>query len=271
MTPPKQIANLLFFTAKKSKLVGARPDALEVQPTPNRDHWRLPSGMTLQSLSYHPSASAEPTKTIETRCSGQSKWPEYNCWQHMKRRCLDPRSTYYGARGITVCQEWQDSFQAFIEHIGRRPSPKHSIERKDVNGNYEPGNVEWATPKTQGRNRRNNVLLEYKGETLCVSEWAERLGIPWYIIGHRLRWGWSTEKALETPHVKFSNYTRRAPAVMENHRFGRLVVIQRDGTLYPTKYVCQCDCGRTVSVRQTNLVAGRSKSCGCVNAERAAR
>jgi hypothetical protein len=82
---------------------------------------------------------------------------EYDAWQAMKQRCSNPRlRTWkdYGGRGIRVCDEWRASFFAFFDHIGPRPSSKHSVDRIDVNGHYEPGNVRWATPLEQARNRR---------------------------------------------------------------------------------------------------------------------
>lgn len=82
---------------------------------------------------------------------------EYDAWVDMKRRCLNykaPNFKNYGGRGIRVCDAWVDSFEAFIEHIGPRPSLKHSIDRIDNDGHYEPGNVRWATMSAQLFNRR---------------------------------------------------------------------------------------------------------------------
>lgn len=88
--------------------------------------------------------------------------PEYGAWCQMKHRCTNPKSQAwhnYGGRGITVCDEWQKSFTAFFEHIGARPGRGWSVDRIDNNGNYEPGNVRWATAKMQANNSRNKKCL----------------------------------------------------------------------------------------------------------------
>lgn len=125
--------------------------------------------------------------------------PEYAAWKDMRRRCSSVSCREYiryGARGITVCAEWLHDFAAFLAHVGPRPSPLHSIDRIDVDGNYEPGNVRWATKKEQSRNRRDNVFLTVGGETLCIAAWAERTGIPEGTVHSRLRRGWSAECVL---------------------------------------------------------------------------
>ncbi len=81
---------------------------------------------------------------------------EYKTWASMKQRCYNPNSNFYhryGGRGITVCDRWRDSFEAFLDDIGLKPSRKHSIDRIDGEGNYEPGNVRWASPSVQQNNR----------------------------------------------------------------------------------------------------------------------
>lgn len=89
---------------------------------------------------------------------GMEKRAEYLCWWNMLDRCLNPNSRmfkYYGARGITVCLRWR-TFAAFFNDMGHRPSPKHSIDRKNNDGNYEPSNCRWATKKEQMNNTRRN-------------------------------------------------------------------------------------------------------------------
>lgn len=93
--------------------------------------------------------------------AGSKRTAEYRAWALMLRRCNNPNShefKYYGGRGITVCAEWLNSYEAFLAHLGRRPSPQHSVDRfPDNNGNYEPGNVRWATRHQQSLNQRRNA------------------------------------------------------------------------------------------------------------------
>lgn len=133
------------------------------------------------------------------RTHGMHRSPEYTAWQGMWRRCTDPkveRYPNYGGRGISVCDRWK-SFENFYADMGDRPEGM-SIERKETNGNYEPGNCRWATSKEQGRNRTTNRVIEYNGERKCVSEWCEQLGIPISTFTHRLRRGMPLEQVFDT-------------------------------------------------------------------------
>lgn len=127
---------------------------------------------------------------------------EYGIWSGMVSRCHNPkhrRFSDYGGRGIKVCERWRSSYENFLADMGRKPSPKHTIDRRDNDGNYEPGNCRWATRVEQGRNRSNNHMLTWRGETLCIAEWAERTGLPPRRIASRISRGWSTDRALGTP------------------------------------------------------------------------
>lgn len=123
----------------------------------------------------------------------------YVSWSAMKQRCAESSLSpqYYRDKGIRVCERWQNSFEAFLEDMGERPSKQHSIDRIDVNGDYCPGNCRWATPQEQARNKTVNVILTHNGESKCITEWAEQLGFDSGIIRDRLRLGWSIADALK--------------------------------------------------------------------------
>ncbi len=126
-------------------------------------------------------------------------------WMNMLQRCYNPKSEKfpsYGARGITVCQRWRDSFLNFLEDMGEAP-PGMTIDRVDNDGDYEAGNCRWATLKQQGRNRRNNRYITANGVTMTLAEWAEKTGIPNFRIQQRIDvQGWTPERAVSTPARK---------------------------------------------------------------------
>lgn len=114
------------------------------------------------------------------RTHGLSFTPTERIWRGMITRCHNPNATSYeryGGRGIIVCERWRNSVLAFVEDMGLRPSSRHSIDRIDSNGNYEPGNCRWITSGEQRRNRKDVHLLTYCGKTQCLSDWARDLEI----------------------------------------------------------------------------------------------
>lgn len=124
---------------------------------------------------------------------------EYRSWERMRRRCFEEshdRWKHYGGRGITVCPQWRDDFMQFLSDMGVKPTPKHTIERNDVNGNYEPGNCRWATMAEQARNMRRSVYVEYEGERLLLIDLCARLGLKAGIVRGRMKMGWSLDRAV---------------------------------------------------------------------------
>lgn len=143
---------------------------------------------------------ADEVRGDHNRTHGMTGSPEYRTWNSMWARCTNPlieRYPRYGGRGITVCDRWK-SFENFYEDMGPRPSLNHSIERDDVDGNYEPGNCRWATKKEQGRNTSTNLFVEYRGERKCVAQWCEETGIPYATFIQRLRRGLPLDQVFET-------------------------------------------------------------------------
>jgi hypothetical protein len=142
---------------------------------------------------------------------------EYRSWQAMVKRCTNPKCDdykNYGARGITVCARWMD-VRSFIADMGPRPSPRHSIDRINNDGNYEPGNCRWATRREQCQNTRANRVVEAFGVSRCVAEWADETGLAAGLISGRLARGWPPELALTSaPSFKRKRvqtyYTERA-------------------------------------------------------------
>lgn len=151
------------------------------------------------------------TKTKHGHAGGvhQKSTKEYLTWSGMRRRCTCKTSQdydRYGGRGISVCDRWLNSFQNFFDDMGFAPSPKHSIDRINNDGNYEPGNCRWATPKEQGRNTRKNRFITFNGKTQTVSAWEEDTGIKGSLIVTRIdALQWSVEKALTTSPENYKN------------------------------------------------------------------
>jgi len=126
---------------------------------------------------------------------------EYHSWVAMKQRCSEGKtcSINYWDRGIRVCQQWEDSFEAFHRDMGNAPSPWHSIDRINNDGDYTPENCRWATPKEQLNNTRVTVVLDYDGKKKTLTEWSSITGFKKTTIQMRLARGWSVKDALTKP------------------------------------------------------------------------
>lgn len=144
-------------------------------------------------------------KSLQTH--GQAKGEHrriYNIYYGIKKRCCKKREKSYkryGGRGITICDEWRDSFEAFYEWaVSHGYSDDLTIDRIDVNGDYCPENCRWVDIKKQCNNRRNNHLITYNGKTQTVAQWAAEYGINYRKLNDRInKLRWSIEKALTTP------------------------------------------------------------------------
>ena len=123
----------------------------------------------------------------------------YQCWQDMRQRCTNPAAKQfknYGARGISVCERWEKSFQAFFEDMGQKPDGM-TLDRIDNSDGYTPTNCRWATPSEQRLNQRNCVYLEHEGKRLTVEQWGRHLGRHPTTIRSRLKAGWELKDVLD--------------------------------------------------------------------------
>ena len=134
---------------------------------------------------------------------GMRQSSEYRAWNGMKQRCFNPnhkRYSDYGGRGITVCDRWLNSFENFFADMGTKPSPKHSLDRIDNDGDYSAENCRWATKAEQQNNQRNNKpLITIGKETYTIVQWENKMGYGARVIQGRLNLGWSEYKAVMTP------------------------------------------------------------------------
>ena len=164
---------------------------------------RIKAGWTVED------ALARPIR----RANGlyRNQRPLYFTWKQMRARCQSPGNAKYpayGARGIRVCDRWQD-FETFAADMGVRPSPAHTLDRIDNDGNYGPENCRWATVKEQQRNRRDNHVLTALGHSRTISEWSELTGINQGTLWNRIHGGWDHARAVTTPARPLRIYTWR--------------------------------------------------------------
>lgn len=193
-------------------------------------------------------------------------------YNHMKERCANPnnkRYDRYGGRGIKVCEEWLNDYYAFekwaLENGWREGL---AIDRIDNDGNYEPTNCRFVTTAENNQNRRTSRFYTYQGRTMNLMQWCNELNLNYHTIKYRLIRGWTFEHAITEPIIK------RNRAELNGQRFGRLVVLKYAGDEYigkdnNSRYVCKCDCGNEVIVGANKLKIGHTKSCGCLQKEKA--
>ena len=131
---------------------------------------------------------------------GKTGTKVYRIWKNMKVRCYSKNNHHYnnyGNRGIKICDKWRNSFPEFFKDMGEPPTKVHSIERIDNNGDYTPENCKWATPYEQSRNSRQNNCITFKGETLCLTDWAKKIKMNRATLLSRInRNKWPIERAL---------------------------------------------------------------------------
>lgn len=156
-------------------------------------------------------------KSAATRRHGHSRrnglrTAEYRAWTNMIERCANPEATHYcryGGRGISVCRQWSGAggFDVFLLDVGCRPTHKHTLDRIDNSGNYEPGNVRWATRKEQSRNTSANRLLEHEGIVRTIAEWCEITGLPYHVLRWRAANNWPPEMIFSPVQHRVSNHS----------------------------------------------------------------
>lgn len=154
------------------------------------------------------------TRTHGETIGGTTK--EYRAWQAMLTRVRNPKAieySKYGGRGISVCERWL-AFENFLTDMGRAPSPKHTVDRVDNDGNYEPGNCRWATYGEQRRNASHVVMVEIDGKRLCLKDACALRGVRYKLVHRRISaLGWSVEEAMSCP--KKTTWCRHKPHVAE--------------------------------------------------------
>lgn len=157
----------------------------------------LRSGRTTSCGCYSRKRVTE-THTNHGQSTRKGRSITYISWDAMIQRCTNKKCKYYdnyGGRGIKVCERWLNSFDNFYLDMGQRPSKKHTLDRfPNINGNYELGNCRWGTSTQQSRNRRSNIWIEYNGEKLILTDWANKIGARLSIIRRSIQRGKSFEE-----------------------------------------------------------------------------
>lgn len=168
----------------------------------------LRNGAVVSCGCYH----AEISGTLNYK-HGHSQKGIYRSYKEMVRRCTDPRHIgwkTYGGRGIKVCQRWLDDIENFITDMGPTWKKGLSIERRENDGNYEPGNCYWATMKQQNNNKSDNRIVEYNGKKQTLTQWADEVGMSCQALKARLDMGWTVHDALYKPLQRRKNRDKRS-------------------------------------------------------------
>lgn len=169
---------------------------LEFVPTQDRrSYWLCKCDCGAEKIIWAPDLKNGKTKScgclIKDKITKHGDFDTrlYMIWSDMRQRCNNTNCRaykYYGGRGILVCDEWKNSFENFrVWTLNNGYTDELTIDRIDVNSNYEPANCRWVTQKTQSRNTRRNIYIDYHGEKMCLSQAAELMGISAKILQHR--------------------------------------------------------------------------------------
>lgn len=162
-----------------------------------------------RSDGLHDGSSCLKCKSLKQRNRmtkhGETKSKLYQEWRGMKRRCLNPKSKFYhcyGGRGITICDEWVNDYECFRDYVTQLDNygkDGYTLDRIDVNGNYEPNNVRWADIITQANNRRDTEQITFNGKTMTLKQWSREMGVRYSTLQNRKRLGWSYNDILSIP------------------------------------------------------------------------
>jgi hypothetical protein len=166
--------------------------------------------VTVNALSFGSSKSCGCGQLESATKHGMWGSPTWQSWEAMKKRCLNPSNRGYkdyGGRGITICQEWVDSFEAFLRDMGERPEGK-TLDRKNNSEGYSKANCQWSDLKTQQKNRRSCVYITFNGKTQTLYDWSVETGINETTIKYRLDHGWSAGQALTAKKHSINRWNR---------------------------------------------------------------
>jgi len=237
----------------------------------------LASGNTVSCGCYRVDRGREHGARIGLKhgaAGGRTMTPEYRIWCGIRQRCLSEKNPHwrdYGGRGIALCERWRE-FANFLLDMGPRPSPKHTLDRKDNDGPYSPDNCQWATGRQQNTNKRNSAPpVTIDGVTKLIVEWCEHFGISRTTYRQRVKAGMEPAQALSC--ARMPTEYRRKPERTRRDLTGmvvnRLTVLSFDSKRTANAYwKCLCACGKECVAQASALMNGTAKSCGCARGAR---